>query len=348
MATALRVPNGTSPLTSDTKPMTLTILGCGTLGIAILSGILSSLSSAHSTAPSPAYPDSGTATPTTDSSPNPSGLLRTPSNFITCVRRPESAKRIRNAVAAFDQRYPVAILQNNNLKGVQEADVVILGCKPYMVKDILSQPGIRDALGGKLLISICAGVPAEQIEGALYPTPKQVAAEGRCQVVRVMPNTAAIVRESMSVIAATEPPMPAEQSSIVEWIFTRIGRVVHLPSSMMDVSTALCGSGPAFLALMLESLTDGAVAMGLPRAEAQLMAAQTMRGTAGMVLNGDHPALIREKVSTPGGCTIGGLLVLEEGSIRGTVARSVREATVVAGELGKGISGVNGTRGYGR
>jgi len=74
------------------------------------------------------------------------------------------------------------------------------------------------------------------------------------------------------------------------------------------------------------------------------MAAQTMRGTAGMVLAGEHPALVREKVSTPGGCTIGGLLVLEEGRVRGTVARSVREATVVAAQLGKGVSGVNGTR----
>ena len=225
-----------------------------------------------------------------------------------------------------------------------------------MVRDILSEPGIREALAGKLLISICAGVPAEQIEGVLYPgspgeqkAPQEdVHNNDACKVVRVMPNTAAMVRESMSVIASTTPPLPLEQARIVEWIFTRIGRVVHLPPSMMDVSTALCGSGPAFLALMMESLADGAVAMGLPRAEAQLMAAQTMRGTAGMVLSGDHPALIREKVSTPGGCTIGGLLVLEEGRVRGTVAKSVREATVVAGELGKGISGVNGTRGFGR
>lgn len=263
----------------------------------------------------------------------------TPSNFIACVRRPESAKRIKLAVQ--DYRPSVTVLQNENVKGVHNADVVILGCKPYMVGDILREEGIKEALAGKLLISICAGVPVEQIRDVLYPTSVP---ENACRIVRVMPNTAAIVRESMTVIATTTPPLPADLSSIVEWIFTRIGRVVHLPPAMMDVSTALCGSGPAFLALMLESLADGAVAMGLPRAEAQLMAAQTMRGTAGMVLNGEHPALVREKVSTPGGCTIGGLLVLEEGRVRGTVARSVREATVVAAQLGKGISGVNGTR----
>ena len=334
---ALNMPNGLpSHLRSE---MTLTVLGCGTLGIAILSGILASLSvSQHPSHPSPAYPDSGTATPTSEMPPS-----ATPSKFIACVRRPESAKRIKLAVAEYG--YPVQILQNENVKGVKAADVVILGCKPYMVAEILAEPGIREALEGKLLISICAGVPVEQIQNVLYPAFESTA--NPCRIVRVMPNTAAIVRESMTVIATSTPALPPHFNSIVEWIFKQIGRVVHLPPSMMDVSTALCGSGPAFLALMLESLADGAVAMGLPRAEAQLMAAQTMRGTAGMVLNGEHPALVREKVSTPGGCTIGGLLVLEEGRVRGTVARSVREATVVASQLGKGVVGVNGTRGFG-
>ena len=311
----------------------------GTLGIAILSGILASIKET-STPPSPAYPDSGTATPTTDGPPP-----RTPTKFVACIRRPESAKRIRNALSEYPQ--PVTILQNENVKGVEAADVVILGCKPQMVNDILSAKGMREALRGKLLISICAGVPVTQIEDVLHQAPNSVPTPlpaDACRVVRAMPNTAAVLRESMTVIATSEPPLPADIEALTTWIFTRIGRVVHLPPSMMDVSTALCGSGPAFIALMLQSLADGAVAMGLPRAEARLMAAQTMRGTAGMVLSGEHPAMIQEKVSTPGGCTIGGLLVLEEGSLRGTVARSVREATVVAAQLGKGITGVNGTR----
>lgn len=94
-----------------------------------------------------------------------------------------------------------------------------------------------------------------------------------------------------------------------------------------DASTALCGSGPAFFLLLLEAAIDGGVAMGLPRAEARLMAAQTMAGAAGMVLDGEHPALLRERVTTPGGCTIGGLMVLEDGGARGTVARAVRVRT---------------------
>ena len=227
---------------------------------------------------------------------------------------------------------------------------MLLACKPYNLATVLQEEGMREALAGRLLISILAGVPVNQIEDTIYgersnkTLSMDPAVDGRCRIVRVMPNTASLVRESMTVIAISNPPLPSSLDALVSWMFTRIGRVVHLPPALMDASTALCGSGPAFFALVLEAIADGAVAMGLPRAEAQLMAAQTMRGTAGLVLNGEHPAMVREKVSTPGGCTIGGLLVLEEGSLRGTVARGVREATVVASRLGKGVQGVNGTR----
>jgi pyrroline-5-carboxylate reductase len=308
------------------------------MGIAILSGILSSLYEIQPQKPLFLQSTSGASTPAEEV---PSRL---PSKFIACVRRPESARKIKQALAAHLKA--VKIVQNDNVAACQEADVVLLGCKPYMVNDILKVEGIKEALTGKLLISICAGVPVTQIEEALYGevSSGEPGKDGKCTVVRAMPNTASGIRESMTVIATSVPPLPAETSSLVTWIFKRIGDVVHLPASTMDASTALCGSGPAFFALMLEATIDGAVAMGLPRAEAQRMAAQTMRGAAGLVLAGEHPALLRDKVSTPGGCTIGGLLVLEEGRVRGTVARAVREATVVASQLGKGVQGVNGTR----
>ena len=308
------------------------------MGIAILSGILSSLYEIQPQKSLFLQSTSGASTPAEEV---PSRL---PSKFIACVRRPESARKIKQALAAHLKA--VKIVQNDNVAACQEADVVLLGCKTYMVNDILKVDGMKEALAGKLLISICAGVPVTQIEETLYgeTSTGEVEKEGKCRVVRAMPNTASGIRESMTVIATSVPPLAAETSSLVTWIFKRIGDVVHLPASTMDASTALCGSGPAFFALMLEATIDGAVAMGLPRAEAQRMAAQTMRGAAGLVLAGEHPALLRDKVSTPGGCTIGGLLVLEEGRVRGTVARAVREATVVASQLGKGVQGVNGTR----
>jgi len=300
------------------------------MGIAILSGILSSIYEPQAT--KPLFPVSGTSTPA-------DAPLRLPSRFIACVRRPESAKKVKNALA--EHLDVLRIVQNENVKACAEADVILLGCKPYMVNDILKAEGMRAALKGKLLISICAGVPVAQMETALYSHGNEA---DTCLLVRAMPNTASGIRESMTVIAISEPPLDIEVSNLITWIFKRIGDVVYLPASNMDASTALCGSGPAFFALMLEATIDGAVAMGLPRAEAQRMAAQTMRGAAGMVLAGEHPALLRDKVTTPGGCTIGGLLVLEEGRVRGTVARAVREATVVASQLGKGVQGVNGTR----
>ena len=347
--------HGSSMANDQSKDMTLTVIGCGlfalsiqvrvlltnmtgTLGTSILSGIFSSLAgSMRPTASS--FSLSGFST---SSEEVPQHI---PRRFIACVTRPASAKRIEQALQSATNN--LTILQNQNLRGVQEADVVLLGCKPQMVEDILSETGIREALEGKLLISILAGVPVSQIERVLYQSDSDLMptnSSSRCRVVRVMPNTPSRIRESMTVIATSAPPLPAHLNSLVTWIFKQIGQVTHLSPSLMDASTALCGSGPAFFALFLEAIADGAVAMGIPRNEALFMAAQTMKGTAGLVLDGEHPALLRDKVSTPGGCTIGGLLVLEEGRVRGTVARGIREATVVAGQLGKGIQGVNGTR----
>lgn len=288
----------------------------GTLGKAIVSGMLK----AHkSHTGSPSY---------------------LPTCFVACVTRESSATSVEDALGPLTSN--LKVLQNGNLEGVKESDIVLLGCKPQMVGTILGEEGMNEALEGKLLISILAGVPIRQIQDIISGGGAQ--SQNRpTRIVRVMPNTASAIGESMSVITSN-PSLPKDLDETVTWMFNSIGRTVKLPEHLMDVSTALCGSGPAFFSLMLESMIDGAVAMGLPRKEAQMMAAQTMKGTAGLVLQGEHPALLRDKVSTPGGCTIGGLLVLEEGRVRGTVARAVREATVVAEQLGKGVTGVNGTR----
>ncbi|CAF9923844.1 MAG: hypothetical protein GOMPHAMPRED_003464 [Gomphillus americanus] len=298
------------------RSLTLTIVGCGTLSKAIISGMLKS------------------------GNTNPKSVLLLPTHLIACVTRESSANSVQEALGPLTTN--LKILQNGNLEGVREADVVLLGCKPQMVGQILSENGMSEALEDKLFISILAGVPIRQIQDILTNNGTRPQSQPT-KIVRVMPNTASAIGESMSVITSS-PGLPKELDEFVTWMFDSIGRTVKLPENLMDVSTALCGSGPAFFSLMLESMIDGAVAMGLPRKEAQMMAAQTMKGAAGLVLQGEHPALLRDKVSTPGGCTIGGLLVLEEGRVRGNVARAVREATVVAEQLGRGVTGVNGTR----
>ncbi|KAF2836677.1 pyrroline-5-carboxylate reductase [Patellaria atrata CBS 101060] len=319
--------------------LTLAVLGCGTMGIAILSGIMASLED-HQGRQGLLPPNVVSLSTSGTSTPMEELPERLPSRFVATVRRPASAKKIKSSLGQYSS--PLTVLINENLQAAKEADVILLACKPQMFRDVLGGEEMKEALAGKLLISILAGVTKEQIEGFLFPGFSRPS--NACLIVRAMPNTASFVRESMTVVATSDPPLPSHQATLITWIFNRIGRVVHLAPSMMDASTALCGSGPAFMALVLEAMADGGVAMGLPRAEAQIMAAQTMRGTTGLVLNGEHPAVLRDKVSTPGGCTIGGLLVLEEGTVRGTMARAVREATVVASQLGKGVQGVNGTR----
>jgi pyrroline-5-carboxylate reductase len=131
-------------------------------------------------------------------------------------------------------------------------------------------------------------------------------------------------------VLVTEPTITEEERSIVNWIFSQIGRAMFLEEKHIDVATALCGSGPAFACVVLEAMTDGGVMMGIPRAEAQILVAQStipmdsglmiaMQGAARMVLEGQHPAIIRNAVATPGGCTIGGLLTMEDGKIRSTM-----------------------------
>ncbi|KAJ4294139.1 delta 1-pyrroline-5-carboxylate reductase [Kalmusia sp. IMI 367209] len=259
----------------DSNGLTLTVLGSGTMGIAIMGGVMSSLAAAKTHA---ALSETPKETPNLQ-------------NFVACDTWAPAEEKVRAALSHYN--FPLTTYTNNNLAGVQQGDIILLSCKPHGFKDILGEAGVRDALKGKVLVSILAGVTQEQIESFLYP---EGAPEDSCRVVRVMPNTASFVRESMSVIQTSTPPLKPEQHALVAFIFSSIGRTVTLPPSLMDISTALCGSGPAFFALILEAAADGAVAMGLPRADAQLMAAQTMRGTTGLVLEGgEHPAILRDK-----------------------------------------------------
>ncbi|RDA90395.1 hypothetical protein CP533_5651 [Ophiocordyceps camponoti-saundersi (nom. inval.)] len=312
--------------------LTMAVLGCGTMGIAILNGVLTSL---HEPKPLP------TPSPSGDSSPAEELPQVLPSRFIACVRSAQSAERVAAALKAHSS--VVSVVRNDNVKAAEQADVILLACKPYMVDKVLGEPGLRDALRGKLIISICAGISVQHLRRALQDDSIHVPDESTI-FVRAMCNTAALIRESMTVIGISDPPLPPKDKTLVTWIFKRVGDVIHLPDSAMDVTTALVGSAPAMFSLMLEAAVDGAVAMGLTRVDAQRMATQAMRGTTGLIQAGEHPTVLREKVSTPGGCTIGGLLVLEEGGVRGAVSRAIRETTCVASQLGKGVQGVNGTR----
>lgn len=312
----------------DDAGLTMTVLGCGTMGIAILGGIMDALKN---------------PTSSPGDEPTPEKL---PTKFRACFRSRRSGLRVQEELGRYNAK--LTMFERNNLKAIQGSDIVLLACTSNELVNVLCEDGIREALADKLLISIVAGVTVKDIGEVLYP--KNFDLSKRCTIVRAMPNTAAAVRESMTVIAISNSPLHAKTEALITWIFTRIGRIVRLPETKMDVASALCGSGPAFAALMAESLAAGAIAMGCPQEEAYTMAAQTMRGTTGLLLKGEHPAILRDKVSTPDGCTYGGLQVLEEGAARGMIARAVRESTAMAVRIGSNVRGkvvwLHGRTGY--
>ncbi|KAJ7063175.1 pyrroline-5-carboxylate reductase [Mycena amicta] len=306
----------------------LCVLGCGTMGVAVLSGVIDSLDVSR---PSPAALNKweahtpGTMTPT---GPPDASI---PSRFLACVSREDSAARLRTVFSALGPMgAEVQVLAARNLEAVQKADVVLLCCKPQLAHSILGEAGIKEALDGKLLISILAGVTMAQLNAWVLPSTK---------VIRAMPNTPCKIREGMTTVS-TLPMSPSTEldHAIILKIFSSIGRCRFLDEKHFDACTALSGSGPAFACIFLEAMADGGVMMGLPRAEALELAAQTLQGTARMVLQGGaHPAQIKDAVTTPGGCTIAGLLAMEDGRVRSTIARAIQVATERASELGQPV-----------
>lgn len=212
----------------------------------------------------------------------------------------------------------------DNVAAVNASDTVILCVKPQLAKTVLTAPGLAAALDGKLLVSICAGTRLSQLH-AWVP--------GAC-LVRAMPNTPSVIGAGMSVLS---PGHGATDAAVerVERIFKAVGRCRVLDEQYLDAVTALSGSGPAFACVVIEALADGGVMMGLPRDVAVELAAQTVQGAGRLVLEtGTHPAALKDSVTTPAGCTIAGLLTMEDGRIRSTLARTIQEATLVASGLG--------------
>lgn len=221
-----------------------------------------------------------------------------------------------------------------NVSACAGADVVLVCLKPQRFAEVLDTPAMRAALDGKLLISIAAGVTLDKLGQWLPQT----------ALIRAMPNTPSLIGEGMTVICRQNAgvgnaanAVNDEQLGLAQRIFESVGECVELEPKLMDVVTGLNGSGPAFVYVMLEAMADGGVMMGLPRDVALRIAANVFRGAAAMVLDTDlHPAALKDQVTTPAGCTIAGILMMEDGRIRSVLARTVQEAAKVAGGLGGG------------
>ena len=238
-----------------------------------------------------------------------------PENVTATVKHHEKAAKLAKDLSIN--------VTTENGAAVKNADIVLLGVKPQVIGEVLQQ--ISGELSpGALVISVAASVPTSYIEQRLGP---------KTAVVRVMPNTCSTVNCGMAGIcrgaSATD-----QHVEIARAMFDAVGRTVVVDEKNMDAVTGLSASGPAFAYIILESLAEAGVKVGLARDVATLLAAQTMKGAASVVLEtGDHPALLKDAVTTPAGCTIDGILELEEGKLRVTLIKAVVKATQRAGEL---------------
>ena len=220
-------------------------------------------------------------------------------------------------------QYGIRGLQSNR-ELVAGADVVILAVKPQIMGAVLRE--VAPAVDrGRLLISVAAGMPVAALREALGKP---------ARLIRVMPNTPALVLEGVTAIARADG-LDAGDLELAQELFGAVGRAVVLDEDAMDAVTGLSGSGPAYVAIVIESLADGGVKMGLDRATAMLLATQTVLGSARLILDtAMHPGQLKDMVSSPGGTTIAGISALEEGGVRRTFIGAVERATLRSRELG--------------
>ena len=330
------------------------VIGCGTMATAVLRTLLANTA--------------------------PDGIPIT--SLTLTARTAASLKQIESTYTPLSSRTGVPITYTrDNTAAARDADVVILACKPYQVHGVLGAKGFRDAIVGKLMVSFVAGVGEQGLLDALPPvesdehvTPAQHAAqharggiphtenEGAPFTIRVCPNIAALAGESMTAIMEPTPNSDIVQTQHLPWVehfFSLVGRTMVLPTVQYNVATVLVGAAIALTTVAVDGLLDGAVADGIPRAQALEMVGQCLLGTGLMLgagrkketggdqekeVNGDatknketnlHPAVLREKVSSPRGCTIQGLLEVERRGVRSAMADAVVKATQHLKGMGK-------------
>jgi pyrroline-5-carboxylate reductase len=226
---------------------------------------------------------------------------------------------------AFQQETGVAAGADNRAVAAA-SDVVVLAVKPQSLPALLAE--VRDALTPRhLVVSIAAGATLRQLADGLGTSRR---------LIRVMPNTPCLVGASASAYAPGEHATEADVA-LVDRLLNAVGAALRVGEPLLDAVTGLSGSGPAFVYVMIEALSDGGVRMGLPRDAATLLAAQTVLGAAKMVLETRlHPGALKDMVASPGGTTIAGLHALERGGLRGALMDAVEAATRRAAELAQG------------
>jgi pyrroline-5-carboxylate reductase len=238
-----------------------------------------------------------------------------PANIVATVNHSER-------VDALASKFGVRVITDNR-GAVKDADIILLCIKPQTLGEVVREiePELRES---QLVISIAASVPTSYIEQRI---------PAKIPVVRAMPNTPSRVGAGMTAFCCGSSVKPSDLA-IVHRLFDTVGETLRVDEKHMDAVTGLSASGPAYIFMILESLAEGGVKVGLPRDIAMKLAGQTVMGSAKMMLEtGDHPALLKDAVATPAGCTVDGILELEEGGLRVTLIKAVVKASQRAKEL---------------
>ncbi len=234
------------------------------------------------------------------------------------VSEPQAERR-----AFLAHTYGVQVTTEN--QAAAEDDVLLLAIKPQLFGAVVSPLAEKIGTRSLLVLSILAGTPLSKLEAAFPNQP----------VIRAMPNTPATVGAGMTAIAPGMHTQPHHLAQARQ-IFEAVGEVVEVPETAMDAVTGLSGSGPGYVALMVEALADGGVAAGLPRTIALQLALQTVKGTAQLLQeSGQHPGALKDQVTSPGGTTIAGIAALERAGFRSAIIEAVLAADRRSQELGR-------------
>ncbi|RKF57586.1 Pyrroline-5-carboxylate reductase [Golovinomyces cichoracearum] len=308
------------------KGLTLSVIGCGTMGSALLGRLMEACERAR---------EKGDDVPF--------------DRFFATVNSEESRFNLLSKFSAH-QSYFRAYSGENDL-WMDSADVVILAFKPDMVEKILNQKGVRDALAGKLVISVIVGTPQKRLLDAIsLSKPSEVVEKGSSlysdisyaptdkppYIKRAMMNIAAEYGQSMTVIE-TPPSIDVNDGfeKLTRWIFEQCGKISFVGPETFDIAGVLSGASGALLSVALEGILDGAVSQGLVRTQAKEIVTQSLISFATLLENGAHPAVMRENFTIPHGTTISGLMSLEEDRVRWAFSK----ATIASSERSKDIGG---------
>ncbi|KAE8156687.1 pyrroline-5-carboxylate reductase dimerization-domain-containing protein [Aspergillus tamarii] len=291
--------------------LTVAVIGCGTLGTAITAGIL-----------------------------DPKERTDLGVKHITATVGTEPSKRrVENTLSQHSSRLTV-LTQEENVRAVQAADVVLLAMKPVKRADVFAAPGFKEALQGKLVLSIMAGITTKALSSLALGEDSASNSGSALQCVRAMPNMAAKIREAVTLYTAG-PGTTKENLGIASWVFSQVGEAHIIPESSFDICAVLVGCAGSLLLLAIDGLLDAAVAEGVKRPDMQNLVVNSAIGMMKLVPAGDHPSVLREKIASPGGCSIRALLELEKLGVRSAFTTAIMAAAEKSKRhIGKALLGV--------